>query len=202
MFRKLSSLAALLVFTASAANATTIVYDDWNYSNPNAEVDWTVTVDDTSNADFYTFSVDINNMDLTGDIIGFGFNTDIDYGSDYLDLIADYDSVGFGTCAFLCNWNGTAAENPDYTFSVGRQGADYITSFSFGLPYFGQALEADTFSLVAIRARAIGDDHAFAKDYASAGSVVAVPELNGSVFGLCAAFVLTVLGLSGRKKAA
>lgn len=188
------------VFIASTANAATITFDDWVYNNDGEDLqaDWLVTIDDTSNPDYFTFTVDIGDDDVLGDITAFGFNTDVDYGSDFLDSLQDYSSVGFGDCARSCNWNGTDARNPDYAFTVGSNGGtDFNTTFSFGLPSFGLELTEDTFELVAIRAQSLGvDGEGSSKDYSVTAQIAEVPELNASQFGLAAAFALALFGLS------
>lgn len=200
---KLLTSLVFLAFAASA-NATTITYSDWVYSNPNAEVEWLVTIDDTSNADYFTFTLDIVEGSVEGDMFGFGFDTDIDFGPDYLNLIENYSTTTFGTCSFICNWNNTGAEDVEYTLAIGGTGSDYVTSFSFGLPSNGVELTADTFSLVAIRAAQIdgnGGPGGFAKDYSVSASAVAVPELNGSLSVIILALVATALMLvRGRKE--
>ncbi|WP_317930985.1 hypothetical protein [Halioxenophilus sp. WMMB6] len=195
MFRSTLLTAAALLMAVSA-QATTVNFTNWTYNSSN-QVDWQVSVDDTTDAGFFYFSVDIGDPGLTGDIVGFGFDTNIDYGASILDDIKSYaaDPV-FGTCDAFCNWNGTGI-TPDYSFSVGSNGAtDTITSFHFGLPTFGQSLSTSTFSLVAIRAQTVGPNEDSVKDYAT---VAGVPELNGSWAVLIFALVAALLALTSNR---
>jgi len=199
------ALWALAALTSAGANASTINFSDWTYNNLNSEaqVDWLVSIDDTSNAGYFTFNIAIGDSDPSGDILGFGFETDIDYGSDYLGLVQNYSTTRFGACANACNFNGTAARNIDYSLAIGSTGTDFITSFSFGMPDFGQTLTTDTFSMVAIRAISIGDKDYTSKDYSRTRSAVAVPKLNGSkaalVPGLLATTLLALFAGRGRR---
>lgn len=209
-------------FASVQSQATTIAYTDWVY-NTGDEISWDVTVDDTSNDGFFTFNIAIDGGTI-GDIRGFGFDTDLnfealladydnfglEYGDDYastplsfMDLLVDYNNVISECTRDACNWNGTAARNPDYEFAVGSQGlgSDDIQFFSFGIPTFGEELTEDTFELVAIRATSVGEEDSrggSVKDYSATGTAVAVPELNGSIGGFAIAFLVAGLMLRSR----
>lgn len=184
------SLVALATLAAGAStHATTLTYTDWTY-NTGDEIDWQVTIEETTYddgggaQDIFLFNVSIGEQDLIGDIIGFGFNTSIDYGDSILDgdLISFADDPAFGACSGSCNWNGTAARNLDYSFSVGsnglRGGSDDYQAFSFGLLTLGNDLALDTFSLVAIRSTSVGfgeDREESVKDFSLTPWVEEVP---------------------------
>lgn len=193
-----------LCLVTMSAQAVMISYDSWVYNSSN-EVDWLVTIDDTSNAGQFTFNVGIGDTSLLGDIIGFGFDTGVDYGVSVLDNITNYSAYAFNDCSSSCNWNGTGASDLDYSFSVGSNGAgsDFVTSFSFGLDDFGVALSEDTFSLVAIRAQSVGGGRSV-KDYSSSGNVSSVPELSASAAPISLALLSAIflLGIERRRRPA
>ncbi len=209
--------ATATLFAAAQAQATTVSYTDWTY-NTDDQVDWVVTIEEATQdvygkeIDIFHFTVDIADDDLVGDIIGFGFNTDINYGLLIQDDIISYsDSPDFGFCSGSCNWSGTEVGRlPDYSFSVGRNGTrggrDDHQSFSFGLKSWGHELQADTFSLVAIRATSVGEEDGSreesVKDYSSEGmiEVESVPELNGSLASIMFALMASVMGLARRRQ--
>ncbi len=213
MVRKTLIAFGALAATASA-HAATVSYTDWTY-NTDDEIDWLVTIEESTytdssgtEQDIFLFDVGIGSGDLVGDIVGFGFNTHIDYGSSVLDgeLIAFADSPTFGSCSGSCNWNGTDARNPDYSFAVGNNGlsgsGDDHQSFSFGLLALGNELTAETFSLVAIRATSVGmgdDREESVKDYSSMATVENVPELNGSLASIMFALVASLMGIKRRR---
>ncbi|GAB2191247.1 hypothetical protein MAH1_28550 [Sessilibacter sp. MAH1] len=195
MLVRISLFLALVVFAAAGAQATTVSFGDWVY-NTTDQIDWQVSVDDESNEGYFTFNIDIGDQTLTGDVIGFGFNSELNFGSSgiNLDLVESFtDGVAFGNCRGACNFNGTGI-NPEYAFSVGALGQDFVSRFSFGLPTFGATLTANTFSLTAIRALQVGDDRENSvKDYSATATVVAVPELNGNWAVIVAALLLSCL---------
>ena len=186
----------------TVAQAVVLTYDNWNY-NSSYEIDWVVTVDDESNAGQFTFNVSIGDSSLLGDIVGFGFDTGLDYGSSILDDVTNYSSYTFGNCSGNCNWNGTGIR-PDYAFSVGSNGAtDFVTSFSFGVDSLGSLLTADTFSLVAIRGQSVGDDReGSVKDFSASTSVHTAPELSASLAPVSIALLagLMLMGVERRRR--
>lgn len=199
---RLVIVALMMVFASAQTQATSVSFGNWVY-NTSDEIDWQVTVDDTTNDGFYTFNIDIGDQSLLGDVIGFGFDSSVNYGTSglNLDLIESYtDGVGVGRCNGACNFNGTGIW-PEYTFSIGRLGQDFVSSFSFGLPSFGEPLTESTFTLAAIRALQVGDDReGSVKDFSTSGTVTAVPELNGDWAVIVAALILSCLMLQQTRR--
>ena len=209
--RSLLTLGTL--FAATGVHATSVNYTDWVYNSAD-EIDWMVTVEESTydnggvSEDIFSFDVNIGDQDLVGDIIGFGFNTDIDYGSSVLDgdLISFADSPDFSSCGSGCNWNGTGI-SLDYSFMVGnnglRGGSDDNQSFSFGLLAYGNALQLDTFSLVAIRATSVGsgdDREESVKNYSATVTIEDVPELNGSMAATMFALMASIVGFNRNRR--
>lgn len=210
---------------AVSAQAATVSFTDFVYNNTGStnQIDYIVTVDDTSVANSFTFNVSVDsNSTATGDILGFGLGfgaftgpvtvTNFTAGVDN-DLGGSLGSQGTGTsCGGGCNWNGTSF-SPNYSFQVSDTGSagseGLFNSFSLSIASNGLTLDGNTFAGVGIRTQALGaypnGGDGSAKDYSTTPSVVtAVPELSASVAPVSLALLagLMLMGVERRRKAA
>lgn len=212
--KRLISAAAGLLF-ASQASAAIITFDNFVYNNPGTiEVDWFVTISQTSSSDPFSFDIGYNaSTPDTADILGFGFNTTLAYanvpGSDITNTVVSLSSPGSGSTALSdcngpCNWNGALNPAPTYSFQVGDQGSSggQVTGLSFDLANpTGATLDENTFSLVAIRGQTAGPapdgGQGSVKDYSSTGNGGGnpVPELDVAGLPLAASLLAGIIGI-------
>lgn len=163
----LCAASTLIAATAAPALATTVEFGtpNWVYNSPD-EVAWRVSInDDTANVLTVGVSIDPGSS-VTGDILGFGFDTTIT-GLTVTDFtLTEPSSVtlgSFGTnstsCGTGCNFNGATTDAFDYIFSVGGTGSSSgkLTAFEFTIDVApGFMLTEDTFTRVGIRAQSVG----------------------------------------------
>ena len=83
-------ITTLIMFFSMLSNAEVITYTDWEY-NSSDEIDWIVTIDDESHADYFTFNIGIGSPLLTGDVLGFAFSK---YGLGYEYALNSNNSLG------------------------------------------------------------------------------------------------------------
>ncbi|WP_281558828.1 PEP-CTERM sorting domain-containing protein [Thalassomonas sp. RHCl1] len=207
--------AILLCFTITS-QASIITFDDWQY-NSDDHIDWQVTIDDESHEDYFTFNISIGEVNPSGDILGFAFDSSADFNLS-TDLInySTYELSSFASdslsCGRGCNFNGAIRNDFDYIFRVGQQGSgsDYVSEFSFGLAKNGLTLDENLFTRVGIRAQSVGNNcdssscNGSVKDYSQtpgtdiptppSDDVTQVPE-PGTAF----LFALTLIGFTVRR---
>lgn len=202
-------ITTLIMFFSMLSNAEVITYTDWEY-NSSDEIDWIVTIDDESHADYFTFNIGIGSPLLTGDVLGFAFDISADFALP-ADLVnfSPYDIGNYNTnslnCGPGCNFNGATSDNFDHLISIGQQGSggDNVTTFSFGLEKGDLTLDENLFTRVGIRAQSVGDNcdnsscDGSVKDISAtsmSGSITDVPEPTTVIL-----LGLTLLGLVSRK---
>ena len=157
-------ITALLFSLSFTGNATVITFADWQY-NSSDHIDWQISIDDESHSDYFTFNVSIGEVNPSGDILGFAFDSSADFNLN-TDLVnfSGYEFSSFGTdslkCGSGCNFNGAVSNGFDYIFKVGQQGSgsDYVSQFSFGLEKGGLTLDESLFTRVGIRAQSVGSN--------------------------------------------
>ncbi|WDE13771.1 PEP-CTERM sorting domain-containing protein [Thalassomonas haliotis] len=157
-------IAAALLSLSLSSHATVITFSDWQYSSGD-HIDWQISIDDESHSGYFTFNISIGTANLTGDILGFAFDSSADFNlnTDLVNFSA-YEFSSFGSdslrCGSGCNFNGAVSNGFDYIFKVGQQGSssDYVSQFSFGLEKGAFTLDENLFTRVGIRAQSVGSN--------------------------------------------
>ena len=124
---------------------------------------WDVMIDDAT-ANLFTVKVRVApTSTVIGDILGIGFNV----APTYKALLTASDIAGTQvtgifqntrSCGQGCNFNGVIPNTFDRIVRIGHQGTDggLITASTFTIATHGQMLDASTFTMVGIRAQAVG----------------------------------------------
>ena len=203
-----ASFAAVLFLGSAAANmdqaaAATVQFasPDWEYNNPDAgqQPNWLVAIDDDITG-FFRVNLSIASpTSSTGDMLGFGFDTQLTgllrEHVDFVSSSSGEEITGFFSDTLLCgpgcNFNGGGQSAFDYIVRMGSQGssAGLITQFEFTIANLADIALAEAFSRVGIRAQSVGGSGS-TKDI---NSTVEVP----SPVPLPAALPLFLAGLAG-----
>ena len=209
----LLGLLGLALTLPTSGTASTLTFTNFVHNSTPAVL-WDVMIDDAT-ANLFTVKVQVApTSTVIGDILGIGFNV----APTYKALLTASDIAGTQvtgifqntrSCGQGCNFNGVIPNTFDRLVRLGHQGTagGLITATTFTIATHGQTLDASTFTMVGIRAQAVGPrptgGGGSAKDTSSTRVLIAaVPEPSSTLLLALALGSMCAFGRRRSKRAA